>query len=313
MMSIPFGYSREPDLHELRVLDVLLRERSLTRAARELDVTQPAISKTLKRLRKAFDDPLFVRVARRMEPTPKASELQDPVRAILERMQRLRSEHIPFDSSTSHRTFNFSVVDAGLIKLLPPLVERLMREAPHVRLNVLQLEAAHLEQGLETGKLDFAMGSFPDLSKAIRRQPLWSERYVGVVRQDHPRITAEPTLRAFTAEQHVLVSIRGSGHAHQVMERALEAAIPPEQVICRIPMFIGAAVLAKHTDAIATLPASIGNVLAADLDLQVFRVPLKLPKIEIFQYWHDRVHRDRGNQWIRSVFRSLFRKSSSAD
>jgi DNA-binding transcriptional LysR family regulator len=301
----------DPDLHHLRVLDILLREHSLTRAARELDVTQPALSKTLAHLRRYFDDPLFVRVALRMEPTPKALQLQAPVRAILEQMRSLRSEHVAFDPRISHRTFSFCVVDAGLIKLLPPLVDRLMTEAPNVRLRVLQLEAAHLEPWLESGKLDFAMGSFPSLTKGIRRQPLWTERYISVVRRGHPRVSSDPTMRAFAAEKHVLVSIAGSGHAHQIMERELEAAIPRENIICRIPMFIGAAVLAKHTDAVATLPLSIATVLAEDLDLQIIKPPLKLPKIDIFQYWHTRFHRDPGNQWTRSIFKELFRKSPS--
>src|SRR5262249_29155921 len=153
-------------------------------------------------------------------------------------------------------------IDAGLIKLLPPLVDRLLVEAPNVRLHVLQLEAAHLEPWLESGKLDFAMGSFPSLTKGIRRQPLWVERYVSVARRGHPRISAEPSLRAFAAEKHVLVSIAGSGHAHQLAERALEAAVPRENIVCRIPIFLGAAILAKHTDAITTLPLSVATVLA---------------------------------------------------
>jgi DNA-binding transcriptional LysR family regulator len=311
MATILSGYEGEPDLHHLQVLDVLLREHSLTRAARTLNVTQPALSKTLARLRRYFDDPLFVRVSLRMEPTPKALQLQAPVRAILERVQSLRSEHVSFDPRTSDRTFNFCVVDAGLIKLLPPLVDRLLADAPHVRLNVLQLEAQHLEPWLESGKLDFAMGSFASLTKQIRRQPLWVERYVSVARRSHPRIGTEPTVRAFAAEKHVLVSISGSGHAHQLAERALEAAVPPENIICRIPMFIGAAVVAKHTDAVATLPLSVAAVLAKDLDLQVITPPIKLPKIDIYQYWHERFHRDPGNQWIRSIFKSLFGKSSA--
>jgi DNA-binding transcriptional LysR family regulator len=311
MATIPRGYEGEPDLHQLQVLEVLLREHSLTRAARSLNVTQPALSKTLAHLRRYFDDPLFVRVALRMEPTPKALQLQAPVRAILEQMRSLRSEHVPFDPRISHRTFNFCVVDAGLIKLLPPLVDRLLEEAPNVRLKVLQLEAEHLEPWLESGKLDFAMGSFPALTKGIRRQPLWVERYVSVVKRSHPRIASEPTLRAFAAEKHVLVSIAGSGHAHQLAERALEAAIPAENIICRIPMFIGAAIVAKHTEAVATLPLSVATVLAKDLDLKVITPPLKLPKIDIYQYWHDRLHRDPGNQWIRSIFKALFANGGS--
>jgi DNA-binding transcriptional LysR family regulator len=291
------------------VLDALLREHSLTRAARALDLTQPALSKTLAQLRRYFDDPLFVRVALRMEPTPKALQLQAPVRAILERAASLRAEHAAFEPATSQRTFNFCVVDAGLLKLLPPLVERLLREAPGVRLNVAQLEPAHLERWLESGKLDFAMGSFPSMPKGIRRQPLWVERYVSVARRGHPRLSREPTLRAFAAEKHVMVSIAGSGHAHEIMQRALEAAIPRENVVCRIPIFTGAAILAKHTDAIATLPLSVATVLAADLDLQIITPPIKLPKIDISQYWHSRFHNDPANQWIRAVFKSLFREA----
>jgi DNA-binding transcriptional LysR family regulator len=312
MATIPQGYHGEPDLHHLQVFDVLLREHSLTRAARTLNVTQPALSKTLARLRRYFDDPLFVRVALRMEPTPKALKLQAPVQAILERMRLLRSEHVSFDPRVSHRTFSFCVVDAGLIKLLPPLVDRLLDEAPNVRLNVLQLEAQHLEPWLETGKLDFAMGSFPSLTKGIRRQPLWVERYVSVARRNHPRMSAEPTMRAFAAEKHVLVSIAGSGHAHQQAERALEAAIPAQNIICRMPMFIGAAIVARQTDAVATLPLSVADVLCKDLELQVITPPLKLPRIDIYQYWHDRFHRDPGNQWIRSIFKDLFGKAKAA-
>jgi len=293
------------------VLDALLREHSLTRAARALDLTQPALSKTLAQLRRYFDDPLFVRVALRMEPTPKALQLQAPVRAILERAASLRAEHAAFDPATSQRTFNFCVVDAGLLKLLPPLVERLLREAPGVRLNVAQLEPAHLERWLESGKLDFAMGSFPSMPKGIRRQPLWVERYVSVARRGHPRLSREPTLRAFAAEKHVMVSIAGSGHAHEIMQRALEAAIPRDNVVCRIPIFTGAAILAKHTDAIATLPLSVATVLAADLDLQIITPPIKLPKIDISQYWHSRFHNDPANQWIRAVFKSLFREAAA--
>jgi DNA-binding transcriptional LysR family regulator len=308
MSGIPFGYGGELSLHHLQVLDALLREHSLTRAAQVLNVSQPALSKTLSRLRRYFDDPLFVRVSLRMEPTPKALELAAPVGAILDRLRALRSEHVPFDPRTSERTFSFCVVDAGVIKLLPPLVTLLVEEAPHVRMQVLQLDAEHLDAWLESGKLDFAMGSFPALVKGIRRQLLWVEKYVGVVRKGHPRLGAEPSSRAFAAEKHVLVSAAGTGHAHQLAERAVEAAIPPENIVCRVPMFNAAAVMAKHTDAVATLPLSIATVLAQDLGLELVKPPIKLPKIEIFQYWHERFHHEPGNRWIRSVFPTLFRR-----
>lgn len=303
--TITPGYD-ELDLHHLQVLEVLLREHSLTRAATVLNVTQPALSKTLARLRRHFSDPLFVRVSLRMEPTAKALQLKEPVSAILDQLRMLRSEHVPFDPARSTRTFNFCVVDAGLIKLLPPLVKYLAKHAPRVRLQVLQLDTQHLHSWLESGKVDFAMGSFPSLVKGIRRQPLWIERYVSVVRKGHPRLGKRPSLRDFAAARHVLVSIQSSFHAHRLAERAIEEIVPTENIICRVPIFTAAAVLAKHTDAVTTLPHSIATALAKDFGLEIVVPPIKLPQIEISQHWHDRFHREPGSQWIRSAFFKLF-------
>ncbi len=309
--TIPAGYAggvdlRDIELRDLEVLEVLLREHSLTRAAKVLDVTQPALSKTLARLRRYFSDPLFVRAGLRMEPTAKALELSGSIGAILARVRALRSEHVVFAPATSSRTFNFCVVDAGVIKLLPPLVNHLLEKAPRIRLRTIALDARQLEPWLASGNIDFAMGSLPGLTKAIRRQFLWTETYVSVVRNGHPRLGRRPSAAAFAAEKHVLVSTVGTGHAHQHAERAIERAVAPENIVCRVPMFIGAAVLAKHTDAVATLPRSIATVLAHDLDLAIIRPPIRLPTIDIYQYWHARFHREPGSQWIRTVFASLF-------
>ena len=142
MNTIPGDYS-ELELHHLQVLDVLLREHSLTRAAKVMNVTQPALSKTLARLRRYFDDPLFVRVSLRMEPTPKALELKEPIaRHPRPACARCAARMCRSIRAGRARTFNFCVVDAGIIKLLPPLVTRLLEEAPHVRLCAMQLEAA---------------------------------------------------------------------------------------------------------------------------------------------------------------------------
>jgi hypothetical protein len=125
MKTIPEKHGEELDLHALRVLDVLFRERSLTRAAEALRTQQPALSKTLARLRRYFDDPLFVRVALHMEPTAKALELVKPVRALLDGMQRLRNEQMHFRPRESNRTFRIFTLDAGVIVLLPTVIKLL--------------------------------------------------------------------------------------------------------------------------------------------------------------------------------------------
>ena len=296
----------EIDLRQLRAFEVLLRERNLTQAAVVLGLSQPALSKTLARLRRYFADPLFVRAGNRMEPTAKARELEPSVRSLLDSVTMLRAHHRPFDPQTAVRTFSFSVVDSGMLRLLPRLLSHLELVAPGVRLRVVSPDVDGLEASLEAGHLDFAMGSFAALSKRIRRQSLWSVTYVSVARRGHPRVASRPSVAAFAAERHVVVSTLGTGHAHQQAERALERAIPAENIVCRVPTFMTAGFIAGRTDAVATIPATVADELADGFGLCAFATPVKMPRLDVSQYWHERFHRDPGNQWIRSVFASLF-------
>ncbi|HEX5047689.1 MAG TPA: LysR family transcriptional regulator [Gammaproteobacteria bacterium] len=296
----------EFDLRQLRAFEVLLRERNLTRAAGVLGVSQPALSKKLASLRRYFGDPLFIRVGHRMQPTAKAIELESSIRSLLDDVTMLKTRHRPFDPASMTRTFCFSVVDAGMLRLLPRLLRVLEERAPGVALRIVPLDVERLEASLESGHLDFVMGSFPSLSKRIRRQPLWSVTYVSVVRADHPRLAARPSLKAFAAERHVLVSAVGTGHAHLLAERALEQAIDPSRIVCRVPTFVTAAFVASRTDAVVTVPATMAAQLAAPLNLRTFAPPLKMPRIDVSQYWHERFHRDPGSVWIRGLFATLF-------
>jgi len=299
------------ELRHLRVFEVLLREHSLTRAAELLGVTQPALSKTLAALRGYFSDPLFVRVGQRMEPTAKALHVSGSVREILDRLTSLRTAHVPFHPALTPRTFRFSSVDSGTIRLLPALIAALAERAPNVRLQIVPLDVARLESSLESGTLDFATGSFPGLSKRIRRQFLWSVSYVGVARKDHPRLKDKPSLKTFAAEKHVLVYSAGTGHAHLRTERAIEKAVPEENIVLRVPSFVSAAVLVGMSDLVATLPSGMAEALAPHVGLRLFPVPVKTPSIDIYQYWHERFHRDPGNEWIRTLFAELFTPPSS--
>src|SRR5258706_9211914 len=202
MHTIPSRDEGDIELHHLQILDVLLKERSLTKAANMLDLTQPGISKTLARLRRYFDDPLFIRVAQRMEPTPKAMELAEPVRAILERMRTLRSDHTAFDPKTSDRTFKFFMVDAGVVQMLPPLLRFLQLKAPQMHVQAIRCDLQHLDLWLESGPVDFPGGSFTALRNGIRRHPLWTETYAAVARKGHPRLGASPAAGTFLPQKH---------------------------------------------------------------------------------------------------------------
>jgi DNA-binding transcriptional LysR family regulator len=306
MSKITSSYGLSVELRQLRAFDAILQERNLTRAAATLGLTQPALSKILKQLRRYFSDPLLVRVGNRMEPTPLALQLGAEVRGILDRVTTLNATYRPFDATTSAREFSFCVVDSGLIRLVPTLLECLERHAPHVRLNVRTVNLNFLESWLESGQLDFAMGSYPSLTKHVRRQTLWSIRYVSLVKHGHPCAGKQMSAKALADQRHVLVSTAGTGHSHQRIEQSLERAIPSQNIVCRVPSFLSAAVVAARTDVVVTVPSSLADGVASSLGLVTLEPGFKLPKIDVSQYWHERFHREPGSQWIRSVVAELF-------
>jgi DNA-binding transcriptional LysR family regulator len=306
MNTIPGKHAEELDLHALRVLDVMFRERSITRAAEALRTQQPALSKTLARLRRYFNDPLFVRVAMHMEPTAKALELEKPVRALLDGLQRLRSEQTHFDASRSTREFRVFTLDAGVIVLLPPVIKTLLGTAPGVRLRAAQIGLQNLHTSLESGDIDLALGEFPLLVPGIKRQKLFSGQHMCIFQKDHPHLGRAPSLAEFLEQQHIFINAAGIGHPHQVAERSLEGQLPAKNVIAHVPSFTTAAILAKNTNAVATMPGPVAAVLARELDMQLAKPPIKLPGFEISQYWHERFDRDPGNQWLRKVISAEF-------
>ena len=306
MKTIPKRSSEDLDLHALRVFDALLRERSLTRAAEALRTQQPALSKTLARLRRYFNDALFVRVALHMEPTPKAIELEKPIRALLDGMLQLRNEQLHFEPGRSNRTFRIFTLDAGVIVLLPAIIKAMMSEAPDTRLRASQVNLQNLHVSLEAGEIDLAIGEFPLLVPGIRRQKLFTGRHMSIFQKDHPRLRPNPSTSDFLNEKHIFITAAGTFHPHQIAERSLEQQLPPSSIIAHVPSFTSAAILAKRTDAVATMPGPVATVLARELDMQLIAPPIKLPAFEIAQYWHERFDRDPGNQWLRSLVNAQF-------
>lgn len=144
----------------------------------------------------------------------------------------------------------------------------------------------------------------------MRRQKLYSETYLSVVRKDHPRLEEVQSKAGFLAARHILIRATVTGHAaHQLVAEAMEAEISPRAIVLRLPSFAAVALILRRTDAIATLPARLAEVASAELGLACFRPPLTVPKVEIGQFWHERYHRDAGHQWLRKTIASLFGSS----
>jgi DNA-binding transcriptional LysR family regulator len=298
-----------PDLNlrELRVLDVLLRECSITRTAQVLETTQPAISKTLRHLRAQFADPLIVRNGHAMQPTAKALDVAGQLRALLDAADGLRAEAVAFDPVTSDRMFSLLLTDVGMVRFLPPLIAAVAAAAPGVRLRAVPLDSREFELKLETGEADLALGAFPHAAGYLRRQRLFSDGYLSVMRKRHPHLAKARSRAGFLEQRHILITASETGHAaHGEAQRALTSEIAPSNVLLRVPSFIAGAIVASQTDGVATLPANLADGIAGPLGLAAFKTPIALPRIEIAQYWHERYHRDAAHRWIRSKTFELF-------
>jgi len=298
-------------LRHLKVLSLLLEVGSLTQAADILGVSQSSVSKMLARLRSHFGDPLLVRVGLAMHPTPKATALVEPLRALLAASEALRAGTHAFVPDTSTREFRVLVTDVGMIQLVPGLVRRLQKEGPSLRLRALPLDSRAFETRLEGGEADVVLGAFPGAAGSLRRQHLYNDGYLSVVRKDHPRLDQMRTPEGFWAERHVAVASSNTGHAaHQRLERLISARLDADHIQMSVPSFVAAAFVASRADAIATLPGKLAEILAEDLKLAAFAPPIETPPIEIDQLWHERVDQDAGHRWFRSLIFDEFGRVS---
>jgi len=297
----------ELSLRDLRILQLLLRECSVTRAAEVLETTQPVVSKTLAYLRGQFSDQLLVRNGHAMQPTAKAQEIAPQLKKLLETVDTLQADTQAFDAATSERMFGLLLSDVGMVRFLPPLIARMAVAAPRVRVRAVPLGSWQIASKLESGEADLALGAFPRAAPHLRRQKLYSDTYVSVARKDHARLRDMRSLAGFVDQRHILVTASETGHAaHSQAEHAISKRIAPSNILLRVPSFLAGAIVVSQTDGIVTLPANLAKSVAAPLGLVTFKTPLALPRIEIAQYWHERFHRDAAHRWLRAMTSKLF-------
>jgi len=291
------------DLNLLRVFDAVLRDRSVTAAAQHLGLTQPAVSNALARLRTQFDDALFVRTSSGMDATPFARDLAEPVRQALALLESALAHGPGFDPASSARAFRFYMSDLGQIEFLPPLVERARRVAPGVRLEAVALEVEDIGDALAASALDLAVGFLPGLGPPVRRQPLFRDPYVCLMRADHPAIGRKLTRKKFLAASHALVSYKGG---HRVIEEALERAGLTRRIALRVPHFTVVPMVLERSDLILTLPSKVARVYEQRGKFKALAPPVHIPPADVAAHWHERFERDPGNRWLREQVIELF-------
>ena len=291
------------DLNLLRTFDAVLQERSVTAAAARLGLTQPAVSNALARLRAVFSDPLFVRTAEGMDATPFARELGEPVRQALALLEAALAHGPGFDPAISTRAFRFYMSDLGQVEFLPPLIERVQRVAPSVRLEAVAIDVEDIEGALGAGALDIAVGFLPGLGLPVRRKPLFRDPYVCLMRKGHPAIGKALTKRKFLEASHVLVSYRGG---HRVIEEALERAGLARRIALRVPHFTVVPMVLERTDLILILPERVARVYERQGRFRYLPPPVPIPPADVGVHWHERFDSDLGNRWLREQLLELF-------
>jgi DNA-binding transcriptional LysR family regulator len=291
------------DLNLLVVFDAIVKDRNVTKAARRVGLSQPAMSSALNRLRLIFKDPLFVRTGDGMVPTPFAQQLSPPIQRACELIENLGDIGAAFDPRSAAQTFRFYMTDIGETIFLPRLLRALDQRAPQVTVQVLTIPEYGEQAAMAAGEVDLAVGFFPDLKSGFFQQRLYQDEFVCLVRADHPLAHGALSVRQFASMRHAIVASAGTGH-----EAAISRALGRHRlkVALHIPHFMAVPAIISQTDYVVTVPTRFARALEGFPGLRAIQPPVKIPAFEIKQHWHERYHRDPANRWIRALVAELF-------
>ncbi|WP_329586511.1 LysR family transcriptional regulator [Kitasatospora sp. NBC_01250] len=289
------------DLNLLLALDVLIEESSVRGAAARLHLSEPAMSRTLGRIRAALGDPVLVRAGRGMVPTPGALAIHADVRELVERARALFLSTGHTDVRTALRTFTAIAYDGLPAMLLPALLARVRAEAPGVRLRFLT-EGHQDDPVLREGVADLEIGVIDNQLPEVRVEHLYDERMVGVVRAGHPLLAAAVTPERFAAAEHLIVSRRA--RMQGPVDRALRDLGLTRTVCATVGSLSSSLFVLRETDLVGLIPGQ-NRALAQALDLTTFPLPLPLPPLPFGMAWHPRHDADTTHRWLRTAVREL--------
>src|SRR5271163_1313011 len=299
---------RSVDLNLLVVFDALITERNVTRAAARNGLSQPAVSKALNRLRCLFDDPLFVRRDRAMEPTARALELAGPIHGALADISRTLTLPAAFDPATIRATVKFATIDLYHTNLLPVLVRHLRRHAPGVDLQVRANDCSRLHERLASGEIDIAFAPLGARSSELSAEPLWNDRLVVLVGRDNP-MTEPISIESYAAAGHLVdaghVQVSPEGVGSSVVDAILAARGLRRRIVLVLPNSAGVPFVVAATDLIATLPSRIVKGLPAVPNIRVLTPPFADVEVCPHMFWHRRTHNDPLQVWLRGVIREI--------
>lgn len=287
------------DLNLLVALDALLLERSVTRAAQRIGMTQSSLSHVLRRLRALLGDPLFIKTPRGMQPTALAAELGPPLRGALGAIEEALRTRPRFDAKRSSRAFTLASSDYGILLLLPRLVARLQRLAPGISLAVRPATDKSAEE-LCAGELDLLLGAVPPQPADILSRRLLSDRFVCLLRAEHPLARdGRLSLDQYVALPHLLISPMGRGATW--VDPVLERLGLRRRIALRVPQYLAAPHIVAETDLVLTIAARVARALRGALPLREVPPPVEIPGFSISAYWHAHRQDDAGHRFLREL------------
>ena len=297
---------RTLDLNLLRVFDVVMAERNLTRAAERLSITQPAVSNALKRLKEAIGEELLTRAAGGVKPTPRAEALWPEVRTAL---GHLRAAFSPgeFNPQTDAASFRIAMADATAALFMPPLVSQIEHSGALANLRVLPLATRDPSAMLERGDADLAIGYFPETVSSItsqgvdsplRHARLHDSEYVCVMREGHPLAEGELTLDNYCNAHHLLVSF--SGRPHGLVDQALTALNRKRRIVLTVNQYFTAGRVVAHSSLLTVLPAYFVSATGYKEQVVTRPLPFQLAGLHVGMVWHMRNDRSSAHQWLRA-------------
>jgi DNA-binding transcriptional LysR family regulator len=292
------------DLNLLLVLDMVLQERSVARAAQRLHVTASAVSNSLAKLRAQLGDPLITRKGRGIIPTPRALELQPVLARAIGDIERAVTQ-APFEAGLCTRTFTLAMADALQVTWLPPLAAALAGKMPLARLRVVGIDALLSLGNLSAGEIDVHVG-VRATGPGVRAEPLHDERTVLVARRAHPECSGRLSRQRLGRLRHVAVELApGRGFRDPVAAAYARAGVE-RQVSLTVTTFAAAAAVAARSDLVATLPASLLAAQGKALGLLAVRGPVPKQHVALSLCWHDRTHLDPASSAFRDLVRAVF-------
>ena len=301
------------DMNLLVYLDVLLRERSVTRAADQLGISQPAMSNGLRRLRTLFDDPLLIRTSEGMTPTERARQLEPTLRTVLQDIERAVQPRSDFDAAASGRVFRIMVSDYAESTLIPPLLRRLREIAPSVILDLMTPSDVSFFD-VEQGKVDLVINRFNSIPQSFHQTTVWKDDFCCMVSRDNP-ILDNFSLKNYLEAQHVWVSKTGFGVSVGVDPGDVQRLGWVDEVLRqlgkkrRITVFTrhyqAATLLSEQNDLVLTVPSRAALLQAENPRLVVKAPPFEIPPIQLKLVWSPLLHHDPAHRWMRRLINEV--------